>query len=114
MSEEIKTRDLGGEISKTSELYEQYSAVRRYFAEKGEKLTLCYLQEATAVSNMLAQDGRLVAELRTKLETDLSDLAKATAIIEGFKSPQVKGAAAKAVANFPYECVLLYFGLRRS
>lgn len=55
---------------------------------------------------MLAQDSRQVAELRAKLEIDLADLSKVTALIEGFKSPQTKGPAAKAVANFPFECVL--------
>lgn len=52
---------------------------------------------------MLSQDARQVAELRHRLENDQSDLAKITALIEGYKNPQVKGAAAKAVANFPFE-----------
>jgi nucleoporin p58/p45 len=52
---------------------------------------------------MLAQDSRLAADLRAKLEIDLEDLSRATAIIEGYKNPQAKGAAAKAVANFPFE-----------
>lgn len=52
---------------------------------------------------MLSQDSRQVTELRHKLEKDQADLAKITAIVEGFKNPQAKGAAAKAVANFPFE-----------
>lgn len=39
VSEEIKTRDLGGEISKTSELYEQYSAVRSRSSRVRKDLT---------------------------------------------------------------------------
>jgi len=45
----------------------------------------------------------VVGELRSKVEHDLADVAKATALIEGYKNPQAKGAAAKAVANFPFE-----------
>lgn len=52
---------------------------------------------------MLSHDERLVRDLRVKVEQDLADVAKATALIEGYKNPQTKGAAAKAVANFPFE-----------
>jgi hypothetical protein len=55
------------------------------------------------VSNLLSQDARQCSEQRARLEVDLADLAKATAILEGFKNPQAKGAAAKSAANHPFE-----------
>ncbi|KAM0751631.1 hypothetical protein T439DRAFT_355538 [Meredithblackwellia eburnea MCA 4105] len=85
VSEELKTRDLGSEISETSNLYQQY------------------LGESTAVGVMLKQDSRQAAMIRANLESDLLDLSRVTALIEGFKSPSTKGPAAKAVANFPFE-----------
>lgn len=55
------------------------------------------------MSNMLAQDTRLAAELKDELQVTHADMAKATIIIEGYKNPQQKGGQAKAVANFPFE-----------
>lgn len=44
-----------------------------------------------------------MSDIRAKVVQDLDDIAKATALIEGYKNQQQKGAAAKQVANFPFE-----------
>lgn len=101
LAEDLKTRDLGGDITKTSDSFKQSSIVRPCATEA--VVVLICVQDFTTVSNQLSQDSRTTAELRQKLEVDLDDLSKATTMIEGFKNPQAKGAAAKVVANFPYE-----------
>lgn len=87
IADQLKSQTLGTEITTTAQIYEATSA------------------EAAQVTALLSHDDRSVSELRKKVEHDLADVAKATTLIEGYKNPQAKGAAAKAVANFPFESV---------
>ncbi|GAA5927387.1 hypothetical protein JCM10213_003457 [Rhodosporidiobolus nylandii] len=86
LADELKKKDLGAEIEQARRMFEQYSA------------------ESSTVSTLLCTDSRLLASLKSELEQALSDLAKTTALIDGFKQPgSQKAAEAKAVATFPYE-----------
>ncbi|GJN88186.1 hypothetical protein Rhopal_001151-T1 [Rhodotorula paludigena] len=76
LADELKAKELGTDIIQTQRLFEQYSST----------------------------DSRLLSTLRADLEQSLSDLTKATTLIEGFKAPQSpKAAEAKALATFPFE-----------
>ncbi|KAL8291812.1 hypothetical protein RQP46_002070 [Phenoliferia psychrophenolica] len=81
----LKRLKLGGEIEQTKLLHQQ-----------------C-LEDYTAVRLLLEQDDRDVRELRKKIDDEELDMHKITTLVDGAKSPQTKGQAAKAVANFPFE-----------
>ena len=57
---------------------------------------------------MLDQDSRQVAALRQRIEDEESDTYSIGALTDGVKSPQTKATAARAAANFPFECVLFF------
>ncbi|GAA5993145.1 hypothetical protein JCM10908_001310 [Rhodotorula pacifica] len=88
LADQLKAKDLGGEIAQTQRLYEQYSA------------------EASTVASALQTDARLLSTLRAELEQSLADLTKTTLLIEGYKagpqSPKHQEAKLNA-ATFPYE-----------
>ncbi|GAA6001841.1 nucleoporin FG repeat-containing protein [Rhodotorula paludigena] len=86
LADELKAKELGTDIIQTQRLFEQYSS------------------DASSVASLLQTDSRLLSTLRADLEQSLSDLTKATTLIEGFKAPQSpKAAEAKALATFPFE-----------
>ncbi|KAG0655347.1 Charged multivesicular body protein 3 [Rhodotorula mucilaginosa] len=88
LADQLKAKDLGGEVAHTQRLYEQYSA------------------EASTVTSALQTDARLLSTLRAELEQSLNDLTKTTLLIEGYKagpqSPKHQEAKLNA-GNFPYE-----------
>ncbi|KAK4056188.1 Nucleoporin nup49/NSP49 (Nuclear pore protein nup49/NSP49) [Microbotryomycetes sp. JL221] len=85
VADELKTFPLGQGMQRVSSALEQHSV------------------EATAVASLLAQDVRATADLRSRLERDLTTLTKVNTLIEGCTNPQAKASAAKAVAGFPHE-----------
>ncbi|BGP53628.1 Nucleoporin nup49/NSP49 (Nuclear pore protein nup49/NSP49) [Rhodotorula sphaerocarpa] len=87
LGDQLKAKDLGGEIVQTQRLYEQYSA------------------EASTVTSALQADARLLATLRAELEQSLADLTKTTLLIEGYQAGpgSQKAQEARVVSQFPYE-----------
>ncbi|SCZ91666.1 BZ3500_MvSof-1268-A1-R1_Chr5-1g07592 [Microbotryum saponariae] len=86
LSEQLKRRELGVEIEKTRNEWQQCSA------------------DATAISSLLLHSSNSVSAVRNRLDQDAQDVEKATWIVEGFKNPQgPKAQQAKAVQTFPFE-----------
>ncbi|SCV72315.1 BQ2448_3852 [Microbotryum intermedium] len=86
LSDQLKSRELGEEIEKTRNEWQQCSA------------------DATALSSLLLHSSNSVSALRNRLDQDAQDVEKATWIVEGFKNPQgPKAQQAKAVQTFPFE-----------
>ncbi|POY72946.1 hypothetical protein BMF94_4022 [Rhodotorula taiwanensis] len=80
LADQLKAKDLGGDIAQTQRLYEQYSA------------------EASTVTSALQTDARLLASLRSELEQSLNDLTKTTLLIENFKSAGSSSSSSSAAA----------------
>ncbi|KEI42811.1 uncharacterized protein L969DRAFT_84696 [Mixia osmundae IAM 14324] len=83
--DELKAKSLGQAIQKNTETLSVLST------------------EYNSLTSLLAQSSKAVIDARARYEQDLRDAMKVQTLVEGFRSPQSKGQAAKAIAQFPYE-----------
>merc|ERR1711939_50895 len=84
-AEQLKRRPLGHDILEVTRTYGQVS------------------EEYAGIKSAIEADERTMSEIKAQVQVDLEDVNNTITIIEGFKSPQTRGHAAKAVTHFPFE-----------